>query len=168
MWYDKCLRDKIAELCAHRGFRHWRIYQWNTVQSLQKTGRLPCFSKNLPETPPADSAVPLDVVILPFVLHTMEEGAYVPFLRAVGKSAPHLVILDYRQPERNLDFPAFWLASLYEGLGTHGARYRAFMRRGGIEIVLREAGLVPLHREPVRGGAASLILCKASETSLSF
>lgn len=159
---DNYLRDRIAKLCAQWGFRHWRVYPWNTVQSLQKTGHSACSSESLTGMS-YGSCVSLDAVILPFVLHTMEEGVCAPFLRALGRSVPHLVILDYRQPERNLDFPAFCLTSLYEGLGTHGTRHRAFMKKGGIETVLRDAEFVPLYREPVRCGAASLILCKSRE-----
>lgn len=95
--------------------------------------------------------------MLPFVLHGAEWDAAQELMRAARESAPYLLILDYRQPERNLDFPAVWLAGGAErlhGNARHRTAWRHFMARGGIEAFVH----APLHRAPLCGGAASLVL----------
>lgn len=66
-------------------------------------------------------------------------------------------IVDYKLPERNLDFPAFWLGGLLERMGTHQESYRRFMRYGGIEGVVREVGKIPMGRDVLWGGGVGFI-----------
>ncbi len=96
--------------------------------------------------------------VLPFVLHGAGWSAAQELMAEALESAPVLLVLDYRQPERNLDFPAVWLAAEAErihGDARHRVAWRQFMDRGGIEAFVRGT---PLHRVPVCGGAASLVL----------
>ena len=64
---------------------------------------------------------------------------------------------DYKLPERNLDFPAYWLGHCCERMGAHYGLYNRFMRHGGIEGVVRQLGVVPLRRDVFWGGGIGAV-----------
>ncbi len=97
-------------------------------------------------------------VLLPFLLHGIGQDAIGNIINTAKKMAPYIIVLDYRQPERNLDFPCFWLTGCVERANSdaeHRVAWCHFMIHGGIEAFVRSP---PLCRIPLCGGAASLVL----------
>ena len=70
---------------------------------------------------------------------------------------PERHLVDYKLPERNLDFPAYWLGHCCERMGAHYGLYDRFMRHGGIEGVIRQLGVVPLRRDVFWGGGIGAV-----------
>ncbi len=135
--FHPALDGRVATFCAKRGIRNWVVV--STLSQLEKepqTGR--------------------ELIFFPFFLHRLGERAG-DVLRSSLLKTPRLAIVDYRQPERNLDYPACLAFCLLELAGSHFEAYRSFMRYGGLERVLSQCGLVPEIREPLCGGAASFV-----------
>lgn len=102
----------------------------------------------------------VDAAILFFHLHRLQCQRRYQLLLEAQTKAPYIVIVDYRQPERNLDYIAFSLSEIGEYFGPHAQQHRCFMQKGGIEGILCASSFVPLYREPCLGGAATILLCK--------
>ena len=97
-------------------------------------------------------------ICLPFVLYREGRRAGEVLDRALGLSS-RIFIADFRQPERNLDYPSHLLFSLLtriHAFGNHG--YGDFMQAGGLEFFLYRTGRPVVFRQVLLGGAASLVL----------
>jgi|GEM_PF-5218746 len=66
----------------------------------------------------------------------------------------------WRNPERNMDIPAVWLARLGLWIDGQGGRLDFFLARGGIEGMLARIGRRVDARQPILGGAATLAVCE--------
>lgn len=86
------------------------------------------------------------------LLHQMPFGEALKLVRAARQRFRNVLLVDYKLPERNLDFPAYWLGHCCERMGAHYGLYDRFMRHGGIEGVIRQLGVVPLRRDVFWGG----------------
>lgn len=162
-----CLHDALLFMARSQLREVCRLFSLNTLLFFSKPG-LASSSFILPASVsepsdhrttrhPQGSYMGQGAAVLSFVLHGAEWSAAHELMRVARESAPYLLVLDYRQPERNLDFPAVWLAGGAErlhGNARHRAAWRQFMARGGIEAFVH----APLHRSPLCGGAASLVL----------
>ena len=91
-----------------------------------------------------------------------EEGA--ALLRLAARAGREVLAADFKPPERNLELPACLLArgllGAWPGLwpGTRGGTaLTTFLARGGLEGLVRRAGLHVLSRRPLLGGAATLL-----------
>lgn len=110
----------------------------------------------------------VDAVLLSLILHQMDEVSHRSVLREALRVGRHVIIADYRTPERNLDYMGFCVARFFERLAgsAHYAHYKVFLKQGGIEGCLH-----PRHgtasrityREPVLLGAATLLVCTPLE-----
>lgn len=92
-----------------------------------------------------------------FLLHrfSLADGAGV--IRQSLQRGQAVAVVDYKLPERNLDFPAFWLGKLLECIGTHRKAYAQFMRSGGIEGLVRDVEKFPVGRDVLWGGGVGFI-----------
>lgn len=118
-----------------------------------------------PALPPVDRGTG-SAVVLPFLLHGVDETEQRVRIKRACALAPYLILIDYRCPERNLDFPACWLASGMELLAPVGHRtaWRRFMAQGGVEALMHPApSSAPLLRIPICGGAVSLSVMAGSQ-----
>lgn len=93
-----------------------------------------------------------DAVILSLVLHESREDG-VMILREALRLAPRALILEWRMPERNLDYPGQIITHCVERLAgkKHYRRFRAFARAGWLRG-LAYAGGVPLAEEHIVAG----------------
>lgn len=103
-------------------------------------------------------------VVLPLVLHQLPVEEGLELLHIFLKQGKSVVVADYKLPERNLDYPAYWLSRIAESVGTHGTCYRAFMRCGGIEGVIGRLRLIPQRRGVLWGGGIGFLwICDRGE-----
>lgn len=102
----------------------------------------------------------LDTVLVSLMLHQMSEEARRAALSEALRVGRRVMLVDYRQPERNLDYGGFWLARGVERLagGVHYRYYRQFMQKGGLEGLVFGCPARVLYREPVLMGAASIVV----------
>ena len=128
---------RISEYCAENNIRDWVSIR--TLSQLQ-----------------AALHARHELLFLPFFLHRLGERAGDALLCCLNQGC-HIAILDYRIPERNLDYPSCAFHWFLEMLGDHFASYRAFMRAGGLEQVLFQCRQIPCVREVMHGGAASFV-----------
>lgn len=206
LWYDRLLGPVLAPLreavCATcRDFALGRVLDAGCGTGAQAAllHRAGCFCIGLDGSaamrdrarrclPPA-RVVAGDVTMLPFadqsfdvtllslVLHQLDpserQRAFAEALR-VGRT---VLLVDYRLPERNMDYPAHGLSRLAERLAgrDHHARFLHYLGEGGLEGLLSknldprqrtaDSALDVLHRMPLLGGALSLVLCTKSRTA---
>ncbi|HJD96785.1 hypothetical protein [Mailhella massiliensis] len=74
-------------------------------------------------------------------------------IRRMALHAGRTLLLDFKEPERNLEYPAFFLlAPLRRALGGSGDAKHA-----GLEAFLYEEGLRPLSRRTLFGGSLRLV-----------
>ena len=122
-----------------------------------------------------------DAALLSLVLHTMPPEARLPALREACRVGRHVLVIDFRNPERNLDTPAALLVRAVERLmeGGHYACYRNFMKQRAVEGLIEQLRHGPeqpgsageqgapapegevILRRPVLGGAASLLIWRS-------
>ena len=91
------------------------------------------------------------------VLHQLPVDEGLALVETAGAFFAELVLVDYRVPERNLDFPAVWLGAFQERLGSHCSAYTAFMRNGGIEGIPTALRSVPKDRRGLWYGGVGLV-----------
>ncbi len=128
---------------------------------------------------------PQGAVLLYFVLSALRREDRMEVLREAGRVGRHVILVDYRNPERNLDIPAVLAARALNRLAGRDRREccRDFYRHNAVEgmtaalytFAAKEAAEQSLEnagqggtaryggvlfRKPVLGGAASLIVWK--------
>lgn len=130
---------RIAAYCAANQIDDWLSIR--TVSQLETVLR-------------GESACGL--LFFPLFLHQFGKraGDVLSSCLSLGKK---LAILEYRTPERNLDYPAYAACCLLEMTGSHFEVYRDFMQSGGLEGLLFRARQIPRLREVMLGGAASFV-----------
>lgn len=144
----------LQEICLHFAFHELLVFS--------SVGREP--SVHTPKwicTPKGNTGI---AALLPFLLHGSGQDVIENIIATAKKMAPYIIILDYRQPERNLDFPCFWLTGGVERANRdagHKVAWCHFMVRGGLEAFVHR----PLCRVPLCGGAASLVVMPAFSRS---
>lgn len=100
-----------------------------------------------------------DAAVCSLVLHESEVAPDVLLAEAL-RVAPRVIALEWRMPERNLDYlNAFWVHGIEWLAGrAHYAHFRAFMRSGGVRGLARRAGCVVSHEETLKAGALTLVV----------
>lgn len=91
------------------------------------------------------------------LLHQMPFGEGVKLVKAARQRFGSVLLVDYKLPERNLDFPAYWFGHCRERLGAHYGLYERFMQHGGIEGVVRHLKVIPLRRDVFWGGGIGAV-----------
>ena len=71
-----------------------------------------------------------DQAVFVCLLHQMPFGEALKLVRAARQRFRNVLLVDYKLPERNLDFPAYWLGHYCERMGAHYGLYDRFMRHG--------------------------------------
>ena len=130
---------------------------------------LPCNA--LPDLPGTTAQAPfaslpdlpagsLEGLRLGYVLFSLPWPDAVSLLRACALAARQLWLADFILAERNLGLPAALLRRLLPGFLPWGPATpaRIWLRRGGLEGCLRDAGLAAAQRRTLLAGAAALIL----------
>ncbi len=116
-----------------------------------------------------------DALLFCFVLSSLRRDVRMKVLREACRVGRHVFLVDYRNPERNLDIPAVLAARGLHHLGgrVRRERYRAFCRDNAVEGMAAMLGTFNagqggsirsgdlLMRKPVLGGAASFIVWRA-------
>lgn len=100
-----------------------------------------------------------DIAVLCFALHRLSPPAQSAALAEARRVSHCVIVADYCLTERNLHYPARWLAGGLE-LCRGPARFRAyrdFLRVGGIYGLLRRENAAPRSEIPLFGGAADAI-----------
>lgn len=100
-----------------------------------------------------------DILIYALILHETASDAE-KLLRAGFSLAPRVLALEWRLPERNLDYCLrFWVPLIERLAGKeHYRHYRAYMRSGGIRGLAWRAGADVVWEKPLRGNSLSLCL----------
>lgn len=96
-------------------------------------------------------------VVLTFLLHGMPFPEALKLVETARERFRHVLLLDYKVPERNLDFPAYWLGGWWERLGPHYRHYGLYMRHSGLEGVIRDLRVIPYRRAVFWGGGVGLL-----------
>ncbi len=98
-----------------------------------------------------------DALIYSLFLHETEADA-AAILRQGFALAPLAILLEWRVPERNLDYPATLWVHIVERLAgkRHYRNFRRFMKGGGVHGLAARAGAQVLRERPLAGG--SLVL----------
>ena len=99
----------------------------------------------------------VECAVLAFLLHGMPIPESLKLVETARERFRHVLLLDYKVPERNLDFPAYWIGGWRERLGPHHRQYRQYMRHGGIEGLIRDLRIIPCGREVFWGGGVGLL-----------
>lgn len=138
-WYDITVSWAILRYAAAHARRHPSLH-------LVRGGMpLPFASRSF------------DAAILSLVLHESDEEPEI-LLREALRVAPVCFVLEWRMPERNLDLPGHALTHAIERLAgkRHYARYRAFVRGGGLHGAAFRAKARVVHEEALMGGTMVL------------
>lgn len=103
-----------------------------------------------------------DALVYSLILHetTADAGA---LLEAGFALAPLALVLEWRMPERNLDFAlTFWVPVIERLAGReHYRQFRAFMRAGGVRGLARRVGARILLERSLAGNSLVLaVLCR--------
>lgn len=111
------------------------------------------------------AALSFDAVIFSLVLHESEEEAEAMLAEAL-RVAPVCVVLEWRMPERNLDYGMQPLVHAIERLAgrEHYARFRHFAAGGYLHGTAMRAGARVVTEEPLK--CATLVLAEISVTSM--
>ena len=131
-----------------------RALPCNTLPGLPGTTAQAPFA-SLPDLP----AGSLEGLRLGYVLFSLPWPDAVSLLRACALAARQLWLADFILAERNLGLPAALLRRLLPGFLPWGPATpaRIWLRRGGLEGCLRDAGLAEAQRRTLLAGAAALI-----------
>lgn len=95
-------------------------------------------SPTSPSLPFADKSLPL--LRLRLCLHAAPQPPYA-LLDEAFRVSSRIFILEWRLPERNLDYPAHSLIRLRAALAGQHRSFAAFMRLGGLEGILQRYSL---------------------------
>lgn len=100
---------------------------------------LPCVQANAACPPFAPNT--FDIVVFSLVLHETAENP-VALLQQGLQLAPRALVLEWRAPERNLDYLLCLWPHLIERMAgkEHYAHFRAFIRQGGMAGLAHRAG----------------------------
>lgn len=145
-----------------------RRVPWPDASRALPCNALPCNA--LPDLPGTTARAPfaalpdlpagsLEGLRLGYVLFSLPWPDAVSLLRACALAARQLWLADFILVERNLGLPAALLRRFLPGFLPWGPATpaRIWLRRGGLEGCLRDAGLAAARRRTLLAGAAALI-----------
>jgi SAM-dependent methyltransferase len=188
-WYDRAARPlrpfrrRIAALCAENGWRAILDYGCGAgeqIALLRQSGAavtgldlspsmLAVARGRFPDKPglvrgtfPAPFADgSFDAVLLSLVLHETAAGAG-NMLRDALRLAPRALVLEWRMPERNLDYPGQIVAHCIERLAgrEHYRRFRRFAAAGWLRGTARREGIGLRWETREAGGLLTLALAE--------
>ena len=98
-----------------------------------------------------------ELCVINGILHQLDISDGLELLDTCRQVFHHLILVDYRLPERNLDIPSSVLGNVCEALGNHYVSYRRYMRFGAIEGYVAETGIHPVFRDGLFYGSVSLV-----------
>lgn len=190
-WYDAATsaflrgpRKRMAEICAALGARRildlgcgtGRLLDFLPRGSAEMAVGLDISPAMLARRPPgaqaffvaADGTLPpfapgsFDLVICCLLLHE-SGGRDQDLLAASFALAPKVLVLEWRMPERNLDYAhAFWVHGIERLAGReHYKNFRRFMRLGGLNGLAQRSGAWFLTETALAGGSLVLALLGA-------
>ncbi len=99
------------------------------------------------------------ILITPFIIHTLGIEYEEQFVELV-RSVPYCFLVDYRVPERNLDFPAFWFSSLIISRSKKKQEFQRFIRKNALEGFITQHQLICIYRKTIYAGFATIALIK--------
>jgi len=107
-----------------------------------------------------------DAAILSLVAHETGAGSET-LLREALRLAPHVLILEWRMPERIFDY---LLQPIVHGVERkagkeHYRRFRAFVSQGWVRGLIHQAGARLIHEEPRLCGMMSLAVCELASAA---
>lgn len=104
-----------------------------------------------------------DATILSLILHESREGSRAVLLEAL-RLAPYALILEWRMPERNLDYPGQIITHSIERLAgkAHYARFRSFARTGWLRGLAYDNSVRLLQEETMGWGLLTLAIAEKS------
>ncbi len=107
--------------------------------------------------PFADKSVDVSSVCL--ALHAMPQKIATLCVNELCRVSKRVIIADYCLTERNIYYPANFLAHAVEFMvgGEHYKCYKNFMRLGAVEGFLHQMGKEPQNRRMSLGGAALIV-----------
>ena len=92
----------------------------------------------------------------------LHESDVVPdvLLAEALRVAPRVVVLEWRMPERNLDYlSTLWVHGIERLAGrAHYAHFRSFMRHGGVRGLAHRGGCVVAYEETLKASALTLVV----------
>ncbi len=105
-----------------------------------------------------------DAVVCALILHESEIAPEI-LLEESFKTAPLVVVLDWRMPERNLDYLlTFWVHGIERLAGKkHYASFLSFMKSGGLNGVAERVGCRIVYEESLKCGALTLAVLEKVE-----
>lgn len=190
-WYDAVTsaflrgpRERMAETCAALGARRildmgcgtGRFLDFLPQGSAEPAVGLDISPAMLARRPArahvffvaADGTLPpfapgsFDLVICCLLLHESGERDQ-DLLAASFALAPKVLVLEWRMPERNLDYArAFWVHGIERLAGReHYKNFRRFMRLGGLNGLVQRSAARLLTETPLAGGSLVLALLGA-------
>jgi len=103
-----------------------------------------------------------DYATITLALHEMNPANRIPVLKELSRTAPQLLVADYATP-----LPASfagWFTRMIEKMAgeEHYAGFRNYQDAGGLDSLLKEAGLKILEEHLVLGGIGRIVLCRLS------
>ena len=103
------------------------------------------------------SPASFDAVVCALILHESEIAPEI-LLEESFKTAPLVVVLDWRMPERNLDYLlTFWVHGIERLAGKkHYANFLSFMKSGGLNGLAERAGSKVIYEESLKCEALTL------------
>ena len=112
---------------------------------------LPVLTEQHTQLPPRDSLC----AVTCFCLTLSSPEVCGERLRQASRRAAYTLLFDFKEPERNLEYPAALLAAPFRR-----AMEKNSQRQGGLEALLHDEGLRPLSRHTLLAGALCLMLLK--------
>lgn len=189
-WYDpvtarllRPLRRRIRDICVEEGWERILDYGCGTGEQLAMLRDAGLNAHGLDNSPsmlgiaarrPGERLslvrgsfpAPLeddgfDAVILSLVLHESVSGP-TALLRDALRLAPRALILEWRMPERNLDYPGQLITHAIERLAgkEHYRRFRKFAASGWLRGAAYECGARLVREEAAAGGVLVLALAE--------
>jgi len=181
-------RRRIAAFCQEKGWgrildigcgtgEQLRVFQAAGIRAFgvdASPAMLAMARRKLdPSAPLTCASLPLpfpdaffDVAILSLVAHETGVGSET-ILREALRLAPHVLILEWRMPERMRDY---LLQPIVHGIERiagkkHYSHFRAFVDQGWLRGLVHRAGARLVHEEPRLSGMMSLAVCELASAA---
>lgn len=124
---------------------------------LQGNMECPPFLAHAPRSS-VDAEYCFDAVVFSLVLHETRQPERL--LEQAFTVAPRVIALEWRMPERNLDYlGAFWVPVIERLAGKeHYRRFRQFIHCGGLRGLAQRVDAELVYEEPLRGGSLVLAI----------
>ncbi len=98
-----------------------------------------------------------DMAMISLALHEMPAASRLPVLREMMRCARELLLVDYASPlPRSPKGRILHLAEFLAG-GDHYRGFLDYQERGGLDALMKEAGLIPLGEDAAIGGGIRIV-----------